>query len=316
MAWGGTSDLRDRLDEAARRRPEELKAAAEAIAKALDGMGPDAAAEAIAPTHWPVIGALANRPDCADVAKRLLQAAYGPAAAAPAPAPPQAEVLAKEAVLDPDFAKRFDAAAKLKACYGERAVPCLLPYLRSQDDAMVNAHITLMSRMGREAALPLAAAVLTKDAHVRDWVALELGVIGDPRALPVLLELEEAEQAGNDPAPKPSAVARAVAKLRANAGARGGPAAAAYSDMGRRYLESDPSVARFPRGQPPLVWNLEGDRLVSRTAERHLYFIELARCAAQDALRLDPGNKRALELMERLAASEELAERLVADLRR
>lgn len=308
--------MRDRLNEAARRRPEELKGAAEAIGKALDGIRPEAAAEAIAPAHWPVIAALANSPDCADVARRLLTAAYGPRAAPPDAAVPKIDVLAAEAVLEPDFAKRFDAASKLRECYGERAVPCLLPYLSSQYvDAMVNAHVALMSRIGREAVLPLAAAALTRDAHVRDYVAHELGAIGDPRALPVLLELAEAERPDNAPMSKPSAVACAAAKLRdRNNGRIGdGTAAGAYRDLGRRYFEGDPSVTRFPRGQPPLVWSLEGDRVVPWTAERHLYFIALGRCAAQDALRLDPKSKQAPELLKQFRASEELADRLVRE---
>jgi HEAT repeat protein len=303
-ALGG--DLRDRLDAG---RAEDPKAAADAIGAALDA-APGEAAEAIAPAHWPLLDTLANRPDCAGTVQRLLRRAYAPAAPQPPAAVPPVDALVKVAVLDEDYVTRFDAATKLRECYGERAVPCLVPYLRSDAEAMLNAHMVLMSRIGRDAVLPLAAAALTKDESVRLCVAIELSVIGDARAAPVLMELREAEQ---NQGGKPSPVARAAEKLlaRHQAWAGDGKALGAYRRLGRLYFEGDRSVARFPRGQPTLVWTLAGDNVAPLPVAPHLYFIELGKRAAQDALRLRPGDEEALALLKRLLQSEELAERLV-----
>jgi hypothetical protein len=298
-------DLTRALDAAARQNPDALAA----IAKALDaGPSRDAAADAIAPAHWPVLARLAERPEGAAVVKRLLVLAYGPVAEPPPAAIPQADELARTAVLEAGHAKRFDACTLLARGYGERAVPCLLPYLRHQDtDVVVKAHLGLM-RLGSAGVLPLSVAVRA-DGESRRLVARQLGASGDPRALAVLIELAEKDG-------PLSPAARAVAKLSANhpAWAADGTAVGAHVALARRYFERD--AVSFPRGQPTLLWTLADDQLTSRLVDRHLFFIEHGKRAAEDALRLDPENPRALDLREQFDESARIAEKLVAESRR
>jgi hypothetical protein len=50
--------------------------------------------------------------------------------------------------------------------------------------------------------------------------------------------------------------------------------------------------------------------------EPHLYFIELGKCAAQDAIRLDRKGKQGTELLARLEECAKLATKLVEESRR
>ena len=97
--------------------------------------------------------------------------------------------LVRTAATDESYSMRFDASMSLARVYGEFAVPYLIEYLQSSNtEHKINAHITIMNRIGRDAVLPLNEAVLKGPANVRLMVAGELGVIGDERSLAAVAE--------------------------------------------------------------------------------------------------------------------------------
>ena len=69
--------------------------------------------------------------------------------------------LVKTAATDESYSMRFDASMSLARVYGEFAVPHLVDYLQSSNtEHKINAHITIMNRIGRDSVLPLNEAVL------------------------------------------------------------------------------------------------------------------------------------------------------------
>jgi hypothetical protein len=238
--------------------------------------------------------------------KRLLAAAFGQVDPAPPdPGIPQADDLAKAVVFEQAYAKRFDACTLLAQAYGERATVCLLPYLRHEDPAVItNAYLGIL-RVGRDGVLPLSVAVRA-DGDMRRLVAQLLGQLDDPRALAVLLELGE-----KDGANSPAAKAAAKLRLKHPDWAGNGTAASAHLVLARRCFEWD--VSPLPRD--PLVWTLTGDQLTSRLSDRHLYRIEIGKRAAEDAVRLDPKDAAAQAMLGDFRRSEEIARKLVVDLR-
>ena len=86
---------------------------------------------------------------------------------------------------------RRRAGLELGTRSGDYAVPYLLPHLADADAEKVVNAIFAFHSIGGEAVLPLSQAMATSDARLRGYIAVVLGDIGDPRALPVLRRAAE-----------------------------------------------------------------------------------------------------------------------------
>jgi len=210
--------------------------------------------------------------------------------------------LVKTAVESDDYNERFDASMSLARVYGEFAVPYLLPYLGSTNtEQKINAHITLMNRLGRDAVLPLNEALMHGNSTVRMMAASELGVIGDERSLAVMAEAtQDADKNVRDEAAK--AWEKLVAKFP---WASGMTASELYTRLARLYYHGEYRVMAYA-DRPLVVWSWS-DAIEMTKVPRYLYVLKLAEQACYDALRLDDTNMDARALLARVISTEKVA---------
>ncbi|MHC4548898.1 MAG: HEAT repeat domain-containing protein [Planctomycetota bacterium] len=218
--------------------------------------------------------------------------------------------LVTTAVTDEAYGNRFDAAMSLARVYGEFAVPHLIAFLRSSNtEHKINAHITLMNRIGRDAVLPLNEAVLSGPAQVRLMVAGELGVIGDERSLAAVAESVSSDEDNN----VRTNAARSFEKLiQKFPWAADMTASELYLRLAKLYYSGDFRVMAFS-DRPLVLWSW-GAKLEDTPVPRHLYVLKLAEEACYDALRLDEGNLEARALLARVLASEKISSDAVAEM--
>jgi HEAT repeat protein/CheY-like chemotaxis protein len=211
--------------------------------------------------------------------------------------------LVRTAATDESYSMRFDASMSLARVYGEFAVPHLVDYLQSSNtEHKINAHITIMNRIGRDAVLPLNVAALKGPASVRLMAAGELGVIGDERSLPAVAELVANDSDDN----VRRAAARAFDKLAGkHTWAADMTSGELYLRLARLYYAGDFRVLGYS-DRPLVVWKW-GEKLRGQPVPRHLYVLKLAEDACYDALRLDDSNAEARALLVRVLASQKIA---------
>lgn len=216
--------------------------------------------------------------------------------------------LIETAVTSEEYSDRFEAAMSLSRVYGEFAVPGLVAYLGgSNTDHRVNAHITLMNRIGRDAVLPLNEALQSGNANVRRMVASELGVIGDERSLAALAEAA----AGDSDADARAKAAEALAKIASrHTWASGMAASDLYLRLADLYYSGNYRV--LGNADKPLVRWVWNDGLNKEPTPRHLYVLKLAEEAAYDALRCNAENRGAASLLARIVLSEKHASDVMA----
>lgn len=221
----------------------------------------------------------------------------------------QLKALVKTTCEAESYSVRFDASTTLNRVYGEFAVPYLLAYLGSPDtDQMTNAHITLMTRLGRSAVPPLDQALLHGSPTVRRMVAHELGTIGDERSLGAVAEATQ-DQDGE----VRSAALKAHEKLVGRfSWASSLGASELYLRLAQLYYSGNYRVMAYT-DRPLVTWSWT-DRLVSTVVPKHLYVLKMAEGACYDSLRLDPSNVESRALLARVIASEKVASDAVAPL--
>jgi HEAT repeat protein len=205
------------------------------------------------------------------------------------------------------YSERFDAGNTLARVYGEFAVPHLLAYLGSSNtDQRINAHITLMNRIGRAAVPPLNVAVRKAGASVRMMVATELGTIGDERSLAAVAEATTDQDSNVR-----DAATKAFEKLGAKfPWAAGLTAAELHLRLAQLYYRGDYRVMAYT-DRPLVLWSWS-DRLVKADVPKHLYILKMAEDACYDSLRLDSSSVEARSLLARILASEKVASDAVA----
>jgi hypothetical protein len=142
-----------------------------------------------------------------------------------------------EQALTGEVDARKKAGWELAAKNGDYAVPYLLPALGDNDPAKVVNAIFALHYIGSEAVLPLTQAMATDDARLRGYVAVVLGDIRDPRALPALRRAVEKD---TDDGVKAKAAA-SIQKIRPDGASMS--AADSYACFGERYLANDPSAS-------------------------------------------------------------------------
>jgi len=283
--------------------PDSVQAAIKTLRRALAANpSSEEAMAALGRAEWrALINLMASGREGANVAKALMGIAQP---ILPEKAFDEAELkkLVKTAVTSEDYGSRFDASVSLARVYGEFAVPPLLAYLASsKSDYKIQAHITLMNRLGRDAVLPLDEALQSDDAGVRFMVASELGVIGDERSLGAI-----AEAAGDADENVRGKAAEAWQKMVAKfPWAADMSASDLYLRLARYYYSGSYRVMGYTN-RPLVLWNWSGG-LKNQAVPRHLYLLKLAEEAAFDAIRVDPSNGAARAMLARILASEKLA---------
>ena len=175
---------------------------------------------------------------------------------------------------------------------GEYAVPALLlQVVESRDPGAAVASGRVLVELKRQAALPLALALNDLDATAQRKVAMMLGEIGYPVAVPALLDLAQRKDVTPDVA---DACREAVRAIGASAEQT---ASAAYTAMAGRFLTADDTLVAFPgeATQNIWAWTASGG-LGAVQVSTPLYFDVLAMRFAQRALELDASNRQALGL--------------------
>ncbi|MHC4490528.1 MAG: HEAT repeat domain-containing protein [Planctomycetota bacterium] len=258
---------------------------------------------ALGQAEWrAVISLMATGAEGVNVVKALMEIAMP---RLPEKAFDQAELkkLVRTAATDESYSMRFDASMSLARVYGEFAVPHLVDYLQSSNtEHKINAHITIMNRIGRDAVLPLNEAALKGPANVRLMVAGELGVIGDERSLAVVAEAVATDSDDN----VRRAAARSFDKLIGkHTWAADMTSAELYLRLAKLYYAGDFRVLGYA-DRPLVLWKW-GEALRAQPVPRHLYVLKLAEEACYDAMRLDEGNAEARALLVRVLASQRIA---------
>ncbi len=260
------------------------------------------AMDALGAAEWrALLNLTASGQEGANVAKAIMDLA---APILPEQAFDEAELkkLVQTAVTDEDYGARFDAAVSLSRVYGEYAVPHLVNYLGSSNtEHKINAHITLMKRIGRDAVLPLNEALSSGDSNIAMMAAVELGVIGDERSLAALAEASKSDN--SNVANKAGAAMSALASRYADSS--GMSASDLYLRLAQLYYAGDYRV--LSNADRPLVLWTWADGLQHKAVPRHLYLLKLAEEACYDSLRTDPANAGAKALLARVFASEKMA---------
>jgi HEAT repeat protein len=217
--------------------------------------------------------------------------------------------LVKTACEAESFSERFDAGVTLGRVYGEFAVPYLLAYLGSSNtDQMTNAHITLMTRVGRSAVPPLLVALRHGSATVRRMVANELGQIGDERSLAAVAEATQDQ----DQDVRNAAIKAHESLVSKFPWAASLTAADIHLRLAQLYYMGNYRVMAFT-DRSLVTWSWS-DRLISVPVPKHLYVLKSAEGECYDALRLDPGNHEARSMLARVLATEKMASDAVAKL--
>jgi hypothetical protein len=175
---------------------------------------------------------------------------------------------------------------------GEYAVPALLAQVvESRSPGADVAAGRVLVQISRPAALPLAMALPSLDPTSQRKVALILGEIGYPVAVPVLLDIAQA------PGATPDVAEAAMVAVRTIGGGHSQSAAQAYAQQAARFLGGDPTLIAYADEPTQNVWNWsQSGGLGAQQVSTPLYFDVLAMQFAQRSLELDPGNRQALAL--------------------
>lgn len=185
---------------------------------------------------------------------------------------------------DSSYDERRQAVLKLISEHGEFAVPSLLQKLGDADDAtgQVNA-IYALYEIGRNAVMPLMAALQSSNGLVRQNAAAALHQIGDLRAAPAMAALAQLDEQEN---------VREIARRFLKKYGVTASAVELYLAQARNYLKNGISQGAFSE----VVWSMVDDKLVATDVPALVYPFELAKARAHRAVTIDPlsGDARSL----------------------
>ncbi len=213
---------------------------------------------------------------------------------------------ARREVTDPDKlvaglqsgdTKEYTDALLALSMHGPYAVPYLIPLLEDEtpeNQHMVTRTLALLCDMHRDACLPLIQVLRGSDPPLlKTRVASVLGVIGDTRALPALMAVQEDET--SDETVRMSALAAAqsvTGKMIMDLGSATGQ----YVEQALAYLYEDAAVVGYTYGTGSDIWRWRGDaespgeRLANEVVPAYLYYQMMAAEAALEGLALAPGD--------------------------
>lgn len=201
------------------------------------------------------------------------------------------EIDANIAMLTGNSRARLLASARLKEAR-EHAVPQLLAAMTESKDAVLRAEsASLLREFGRDAVMPLCAALRDSSPAAQEAICRVLGGIQYPAALPFLYELRVSA-----PAPVRDAADGAIARIAGRIDSER-PPSDFYRELAERYLASPASLTIFPGESHQLAWSFVKGVGVNPTAIRSEVFHQtMAMAMAEKALALDPANSEALAL--------------------
>lgn len=172
---------------------------------------------------------------------------------------------------------------------GEYAVPALLREVVSgRDPGMEAAATRMLIEMRRQASLPLALAIGSLDPAAQRKVAVILGQLGYPVAIPALLDLAQSKKVTPDVSEAAMAAVRAL-------GGTDRPAHEAYAEQAYAFLTREDSLAAFPSQPTQNIWKwTEFGGLASDEVSTSVYFDVMAMFMSRRALELDASDEQAL----------------------
>jgi len=204
------------------------------------------------------------------------------------------EIDANIAQLTGNSRARLLAAARLKEAK-EYAVPQLLAALTESKDPVLQAESrALLQEMGRDAVMPLCAALANSGSATQDSLCRLLANIQYPSALPYLYELK----ATTTNAATKEAAASAIARITgADVSAIDRSASEAFRELGERYLAASPSLTIFAGEPHQLAWGwVKGVGINPQAIRSEVFPQTMAMALAEKSLALDPSNTASLSL--------------------
>lgn len=194
--------------------------------------------------------------------------------------------------------ERFNATKRLKQT-GQFAAPYYIEYL--EDDSRKALHpliIATIREVGKELTYPLSVALPNVSPATQSNLAVVLGEIGYPDALPYLKMVIESDADGNIKA----VCQNAFDKILPNADVPSGASAAGlFVDLGQKKYVSgtrgDDMVNMDLYNQQGVIWRYNNSAgLVLTAIPRQVFGDVLAMQAGRNALELDPNDASALTL--------------------
>jgi len=210
----------------------------------------------------------------------------------------------KEKLLSPDVLKALVAdlegsfparqlAMEKLAAAGDVAVPHIFVPLSDQlnDDRRTYAHMAL-ARLDKKAVWPLCAALDAEDPLLRANVALALGNIGDPRAIPYLKQIVETPQEVDTVRSKADESLRRILRDTRRSLP---PASQLFLSAAEDFFRQIP---RREKSEEPIAraWSWKDGGLVGRELPLSLWTAEMARADSLKALQLAPQSREAARL--------------------
>ena len=174
---------------------------------------------------------------------------------------------------------------------GEYAVPLLLRQLQNGSDvrAVKNAR-EMLTRLGRDAVLPLSAALPNVDAETKVLIAKILGEVGYKHAAPALLVCATNTNNAND-----VRTAAQVALGMLGVSSDLGNLSALQTVVANRFYDGDTSLRPQPIGGWNLFWQWDaGNQLVGLDIPEEAFYDVMAMYFASKALGTDADNMAAM----------------------
>lgn len=195
-------------------------------------------------------------------------------------------------LLTGDARARALGADRLRAAR-EYAMPQLLQALLQRQDGRLRAEVRqLMVEMGRDAVMPLAAALIDMDPASQEMVADILGDIGYPTAVPFLYQLRAHTSVAQVREASEDAIRRIVGAINDSV-----PVSQRFVDLADTYYRETPSVTVFTGESHQIVWDYDpGVGLIAQGIETPVYHEAMAMRLTETALREDPTNADAVPL--------------------
>jgi len=175
----------------------------------------------------------------------------------------------------------------------EYAMPQLLAALMQHQDTRLRAEVRqVMVEMGRNAVMPLCAALPQLDPSSQQSVADILGDIGYKSALPYLYQLRAAATVPGVKQASEEAIQRISQTVNESV-----PVAHRFVDLAEQYYRENPSLTIFEGESHQLLWSYDpGAGLILTAIETPVYHEAMAMRLSETALREDAGTARAVPL--------------------
>lgn len=191
--------------------------------------------------------------------------------------------------------QRHEAIALIESQVGELAIPEMLPYITKKDSPQINI-ILAVKRMGATAVVPLLEALNTTDSYLKQQVAMLLGHLGDPRALPDLKRIVENAKEKDEVKRYAELSIQSIAKKPSIALS---PSKELYYQKALAYYKDEPTykpVLAFNY----LYWRWQNEKLVYREVPAFAYSKIMAEHACYNALAIDSSISKTWALLARV----------------